>query len=57
MAHEIVHILDQLDRHSDSGLMKARWTYRDFLSMAQTRLALAPEDVERIRDGFHRPGE
>jgi hypothetical protein len=57
ITHEIVHMLDQLDRHSDIGVMKARWDYRDFLAMQQNRLSLAREDVERIRDHFHRPGE
>ena len=45
--HEITHMLQRLNRHSDSGLMKPRWTSDDFSSMAYKRQASALHSISR----------
>lgn len=40
MAHEIAHVLQGIIRHSDSGILKARWSGTDC-----TRMAVFPPDV------------
>jgi hypothetical protein len=52
MAHEIAHVLQGVGRHSESGLMKARWTYRDYGDMHLGLLRFAPEDVELLQFGL-----
>jgi len=54
LAHEITHILEGLIRHSESGLMKAKWDYLDHGAMEQKRLALSRVDVELIGAGLKR---
>jgi len=44
LAHEITHALERIDRHSNSGLMKARWTATDYGEMQIRPLPLADED-------------
>jgi hypothetical protein len=48
LAHEITHILEQTDRHSDEGVMKTSWTPQDHARMKRRPLPFAPEDVELI---------
>jgi hypothetical protein len=52
MVHEIAHILEGIDRHSDSGVMKALWTNQDHIQMQVEALSFAPEDVKLIRLGL-----
>jgi hypothetical protein len=52
MAHEIVHILEGIDRHSEAGLMKASWTKKEIEEMSVQPLSLAPEDVRLIHIGL-----
>jgi hypothetical protein len=52
MVHEITHILQGLDRHSNAGIMKAQWTYRDFADMKVKPLSFTPEDVDLIYNGM-----
>jgi hypothetical protein len=52
MAHEITHVLEQLDRHSNEGVMKARWSSEDYERMERHPLPFAPEDVDLIRKGL-----
>lgn len=49
LAHEIGHVLQQVARHSDSGLMKAYWSNREMMSMARQRLRFTDFDVKLIR--------
>ena len=56
MAHEITHMLQGCDHHSDSGLMKARWSSRDYDGMAWKPLPFTPNDVFLIRTGMARWG-
>src|SRR5712692_4303437 len=48
LIHEITHILQGIDRHSDSGVMKACWTGQDYQAMAWKPLPFASEDVDLI---------
>ena len=61
MAHELGHVLEGISRHSDSGVMKARWDATDFEQMAFRPLSFSDADVELIRSGvarrMARPGE
>jgi hypothetical protein len=52
LVHEITHILQRSDHHAHSGIMKARWTPEDFLTMRWNTLPFTPADLELIRDGF-----
>ena len=54
MAHELGHVLEGVDRHSQTGIMKAHWTRDDYDDMMQHPLVLAPEDVRMIRDYWNR---
>jgi hypothetical protein len=51
LVHEITHILQGINRHSDSGVMKARWTAQDYEAMAQKPLQFASEDVDLVHRG------
>ena len=50
--HEMTHILQGIDRHSASGVMKALWTSSDYTLMKRGLLRFTAVDVEMIRDGF-----
>jgi hypothetical protein len=49
MAHEIAHVLQGIARHSETGIMRARWTDNDFKQMGIKVLMFTPEDVQLIR--------
>jgi hypothetical protein len=49
LVHEITHILQGIDRHSESGIMKAQWTIDDYRAMASQPLSFTPLDVELIQ--------
>ena len=48
LVHEITHVLQCLDRHSDTGIMKARWTVDDYVEMRWRPLDFTPEDIQLI---------
>ena len=52
LVHEITHVLQRIERHSDSGIMQAVWTDRDYLQMRMGSLPFAPEDVLLIQLGL-----
>ena len=52
LAHEIGHVLQGVARHSDEGLLKAKWNGTDFSLMRTLRLTFRPEDAEMIRNHF-----
>jgi len=52
LVHEIVHILQGTDQHSNSGVMKAVWTHQDHVQMRTEALPFTPGDVELIRLGL-----
>jgi hypothetical protein len=52
MVHEITHIVQGVCRHSDTGLMKARWTSHDLVEMRHRPLPFAPEDLILVYRGL-----
>jgi len=52
LVHEITHVLQGVDRHSDRGVMKAHWTDKDYGAMALKPLPFTPEDVLLIQLGL-----
>jgi hypothetical protein len=52
LVHEITHILQGTCRHSDTGVMKARWTHADYMEMGQKPLSFTEEDVRLITTGL-----
>ena len=51
LVHEITHILQGVNRHSDRRL-KAHWTPEDYRAMASKPLPFTPVDVQLIRLGL-----
>ena len=51
MAHEITHVLQGISRHSEIGLMRARWSLEDYRQMPSNPLPLTPYDIKLIRMG------
>ena len=52
IVHEISHILQGTERHSDSGIMKAEWNSSDFTLMKSGQLRFTGLDVEMIQMGL-----
>jgi hypothetical protein len=52
LVHEITHILQGIDRHSETGVMKARWTAQDYSKMTWEPLPFTPEDIDLIQRGL-----
>jgi hypothetical protein len=52
LAHEITHILEGINRHSENGVMKAHWSHEDISAMSWKPLSFAEKDVELIRRGL-----
>lgn len=53
LAHEIAHVIEGIERHSDRGLMKAHWNAHDLFEMKCMRLKFAPEDIGFIYRGLN----
>ena len=54
IAHEITHIIQGTDHHSDHGVMKAHWDGRDLNQMQWDQLSFAREDVDLILMGLNK---
>lgn len=52
LVHEITHVLQNIDRHSESGVMKAHWTEDDFAQMRVKPLPFTGWDIELIQHGL-----
>ena len=52
MAHEIAHVLEGISRHSESGILKARWSGTDCARMAYFPLMFTREDAILIKSGL-----
>ena len=52
LVHEITHMIQGIDRHSDSGVMKSCWTASDYAEMMSTPLPFTPQDIRLIRLGL-----
>lgn len=50
-AHEVAHVLQTIGRHADSGIMKAKWTFRDYREMEAGTLLFTPADIRLIQYG------
>ena len=55
LVHEITHVLQGVNRHSATGIMKAHWNDSDYFEMRRRPLPFAPEDVNLIYDGLEIP--
>ena len=56
MVHEITHVLQGVSRHSESGVMKATWTMKEYGEMLPKPLPFTDDDVLLIRLGLERQG-
>lgn len=54
LAHEIVHMLQDVATHSVRGLMKQKWNSRDYVEMRHKPLRLTDEDILRIHAGLEK---
>ena len=54
LAHEIVHILQGLEQHALSGIMKPRWDAHDYAEMQRGHLRFTAEDIALIHRGLDR---
>jgi hypothetical protein len=52
LAHEIAHIIEGVNRHSESGIMKAHWDAGDYAEMSWRPLQFASADLNLIRLGL-----
>jgi hypothetical protein len=52
LAHEIGHVLQAVDRHSDTGIMKAHWGGREYSAMSRRTLEFTPFDVDLMQRGL-----
>jgi hypothetical protein len=52
MVHEIAHLLQGTIRHSESGILKARWSNTEIGHMAFLPLTFTPTDAILIRHGI-----
>jgi len=52
LVHEITHILQGIDRHSDTGVMKACWTASDYADMVSAPLPFTSQDIQLILLGL-----
>ena len=52
LVHEITHILQGTCRHSETGVMKAIFTFEDIGQMEFRPLPFAPEDLDLIHRGI-----
>jgi len=46
--HEMTHALEGINRHAETGVMKAHWTSKDHLAMTRKPLEFTPADVNII---------
>jgi hypothetical protein len=56
LVHEITHVLEGMDRHSEEGVMKAQWTADDLVQMVYKPLPFDPQDVLLIRKSLANRG-
>jgi hypothetical protein len=52
MVHEIAHVLQGINRHSVSGILKAHWSEWEIAQMSILPLAFTPADAILIRHGI-----
>jgi hypothetical protein len=52
LAHELAHVMQGIDRHSDSGVMKSHWSPGDLATMCGLRAGFDDADAGLIRNGL-----
>jgi hypothetical protein len=52
LVHEITHVLEGVDRHSDTGVMKAHWIPADYGQMLAKLLPFTDWDIQLIHAGI-----
>jgi hypothetical protein len=52
LTHEITHVLEGIDRHAETGLMKARWDASDYERMTRRLFTLTETDIQLIDLGL-----
>jgi hypothetical protein len=52
LVHEITHVLQCLDRHTDTGIMKSHWSSEDYYDMRWKPLTFTSQDIDLIRLGM-----
>ena len=51
-AHELAHAMQGVARHSETGILKARWSNDDFTAMLFHKLDFTDFDARSIREGL-----
>jgi len=54
VAHELGHVLQGLSRHSETGVLKERWSEAEIQNMPNRRLSFTPYDAHLIINGLCR---
>jgi hypothetical protein len=54
LTHEVTHVLQGIDRHSATGVMKARWDAGDYRDMTFSPLPFTPTDIDLIHIALRR---
>ena len=52
LAHEITHVLEGLDYHAPTGIMRSYWDADDFARIYQCQLRFTPYDIRLIQLGL-----
>jgi len=52
LAHELAHVMQGVARHSEAGILKAKWSREDCRAMVFHKLAFTRVDVELIHRGL-----
>ena len=52
IVHEIAHVLQSVDHHSVSGIMKTRWDFYDYTQIKRGQLRFTALDIELIQAGM-----
>jgi hypothetical protein len=52
LVHEIAHILEGIERHSETGIMRAHWTEAEIAQMPLKPLSFAAYDVSLIQSAI-----
>ena len=50
--HEITHVIQGVNRHSEAGVMKAHWNAEDRAAIYERRLGFEEWDVHLMRKGL-----
>lgn len=52
LVHEITHVIQGVYRHSEEGVMKARWDSLDYAAIFDRRLGFMEQDLILLRQGL-----